>query len=293
MALAARPKVEIYRNGEKWGITFDAASAAHFGDQAMFEQIGRDGNGHDWEEVFRAALRRQDPGAEDGIEWDPESSMFAAYSDTRAPMEALRAAMLGVLKDPRTLAAAIADLANVPHPATVQRRMKRPRGRLVTLGAVGVVGFGLYRLAHWWNHRADGVATGYANGEPFEVVLVTVDGKPVETGTAAAYLRMRQAAAAAGVRLQIVSGFRSMGEQEYLHRCHVTGRCNNGNFAEQPGYSKHQSGRALDLNARATGVYAWLVDHAGEHGFYETVPGEPWHWEFWGRTPPRSVTATA
>ncbi len=167
---------------------------------------------------------------------------------------------------------------------TTRRFIDRPRDGLMTMGAVGVVGFGIYQLAHWWNHRADGLATGYANGEPFELVLVTVDGKPVET-----YLRMRQAAAAAGVRLKVVSGFRSMGEQEYLHRCHVSGRCNNGNFAEQPGYSKHQSGRALDLNARAAGVHAWLVDHAGEHGFYEMVSGEPWHWEFWGRSPPQSV----
>jgi D-alanyl-D-alanine carboxypeptidase len=291
MAQAAGPKVDIYRNGEQWGVTFDAASAARFGDQAMFEQLGRDGNGYDWEEVFRAALRREDPGSVDKINWDPESSMFAAYSDARAPMEALRTAMLGVLRDQGTLAAAVAHLGE-SHVATTRRGMDRPRTNLLMLGVVGVVGFGVYRLAHWWNHRADGVATGYANGEPFEIVLVTIDGKPVETTTATAFRRMRQAAATVGVRLQVVSGFRSMDEQEYLHRCHVTGRCNNGNFAEQPGHSKHQSGRALDLNAHEAGVHAWLVDHAGEHGFYATVPGEPWHWEFWGRSPPRSATAT-
>jgi len=21
--------------------------------------------------------------------------------------------------------------------------------------------------------------------------------------------------------------------------------------------------------------------HAGEYGFHNTVPGEPWHWEYW------------
>lgn len=154
---------------------------------------------------------------------------------------------------------------------------------------VGVLGVGLYKLAHWWGHSEDGRATGYANGEPFEILLVTIDRKPVEAETAEAYRTMRQAAAAAGVQLKIVSGFRTMKEQEHLHRCYLSGGCNNGNFAERPGHSKHQSGRALDINTRAAGVHAWMVAHANAHGFYATVTGEPWHWEFWGSSPPRRV----
>lgn len=161
--------------------------------------------------------------------------------------------------------------------------------QVVALGAAGVVGLGLYRLVHWWHHSQDGVATGYVNGEPFELVLVTIDGKPVEAETAAAFRRMRQAAETTGVRLKVVNGFRTMEEQQHLHRCYVTGGCNGGHFAEGPGHSQHQSGRALDLNRRAPSVQEWLLAHASEHGFYATVPGEPWHWEFWGRSPPRAT----
>ena len=50
--------------------------------------------------------------------------------------------------------------------------------------------------------------TGYDQGNPFQVTLVTVDGKSVEIATANAYYVMAVAAEAAGVELQIVSGFR-------------------------------------------------------------------------------------
>lgn len=164
--------------------------------------------------------------------------------------------------------------------------MSKARGRVdLALGVVGV-GLGLYRLAHWWQHSKDGPATGYVNGEPFALTLVTIDGKPVEVETAAAYQRMRQAAALAGVRLKIVSGFRTMAEQEHFYRCYLTADCNNGNYAERPGHSKHQSGHALDLNTRAAGVNQWMLANANAHGFYATVPSEPWHWEYWGRSPP-------
>ena len=72
-----------------------------------------------------------------------------------------------------------------------------------------------------------------------------------------------------------------MEEQRFLYDCYQTGQCNHGNFAEVPGYSTHQSGRALDLNRLGPGVHAWLLAHARRFGFVATVPGEPWHWEFW------------
>lgn len=127
--------------------------------------------------------------------------------------------------------------------------------------------------------------TGYTDGNPFPITVVHIDGKPVEKDTANAYWVMRQAAAADGVDIHIVSGFRTYAEQQYLYNCWINCNCNNCNLAAPPGYSNHQSGHALDLNTGAPGVYNWLASHGGAYGFTETVPSENWHWEWWGGGP--------
>jgi murein DD-endopeptidase MepM/ murein hydrolase activator NlpD len=110
--------------------------------------------------------------------------------------------------------------------------------------------------------------------------VVTLDGKPVATSTAQAFKRMRAAAAADGVQLQIVSGFRSYREQEDLYRLYQQGR---GNLAARPGYSNHQDGKALDLDTSRPGALTWLERNARRFGFLRTVPSEDWHWEYWPR----------
>ena len=124
--------------------------------------------------------------------------------------------------------------------------------------------------------------TGYRQGNSFSITVVTVDGRPVETATANAYIAMQHAAANDGVSLRIVSGFRTMAEQQHLYSCYINGNCNNGNLAARPGYSNHQSGHALDLNTSDGGVASWLRDHAAHFGFSRTVPSESWHFEWWG-----------
>jgi len=126
---------------------------------------------------------------------------------------------------------------------------------------------------------------GYRSGTPFDIRVVTVDGRPVELETANAYYVMALAAERDGVELAIVSGFRTMGEQEYFYDCFVTCSCNDCNRAARPGYSNHQSGHALDLNTRAPGVLDWLNAHGADYGFARTVPSEVWHWEWWGGGP--------
>ena len=96
--------------------------------------------------------------------------------------------------------------------------------------------------------------TGYRSGNAFGITVVTVDGRPVERATANAYIAMQAAASAAGVGVRIVSGFRTMAEQEHLYGCYVNCNCNNCNLAARPGTSNHQSGHALDLNTSAGGV---------------------------------------
>ena len=132
------------------------------------------------------------------------------------------------------------------------------------------------------NYRQD---TGYSGGSPFAITVVSADGKPAEVATANAYAVMQAAAAQAGVNLVVVSGFRTMSEQQYLYSCYVNCNCNSCNLAAKPGTSNHQSGHALDLNTSSAGVYNWLSANGARFGFKRTVPSEIWHWEWWGGGP--------
>jgi hypothetical protein len=135
-------------------------------------------------------------------------------------------------------------------------------------------------------------AVGYRNGRRVKLRLVEVGWAEVEIRTARAFLAMRDAAARAGVDLWILSGFRSQEQQAALYRAWREGW---GNRAARPGYSNHQSGRALDLFVGAPGTRGWLEAHAHRFGFRQTVPGEPWHWEFVeaGRRRPRTLRTFA
>lgn len=121
-------------------------------------------------------------------------------------------------------------------------------------------------------------AVGYRSGHAFSICVVSIDGKPVEVHTAIAYHRMAHAAAASGVFLRVVSGFRTMAQQRALYAAY---RAGHGNLAAPPGYSNHQSGHALDLNTSRSGVYRWLAFHGRAYGFKRTVASEAWHWEHW------------
>jgi LAS superfamily LD-carboxypeptidase LdcB len=122
-------------------------------------------------------------------------------------------------------------------------------------------------------------AVGYVDGQQTTIKIVDVDGKDVETHTAHAFRVMQRAAHKAGVKLAIRSGFRSFKKQAQLYKDYRRGR---GNLAAPPGYSNHESGRALDLYVTDHHAYDWLHDHAATYGFHRTVPGEAWHWEYLG-----------
>ncbi len=126
---------------------------------------------------------------------------------------------------------------------------------------------------------------GYSGGNPMAITAVTVDGKAVEEHTANAYYVMAQAARNSGINLHVVSGFRTMSQQQYLYHCYTSCSCNGCNLAAKPGYSNHQSGHAVDLNTSAPGVAHWLAQHGAQYGFKRTVPSEAWHFEWWGGGP--------
>ena len=121
----------------------------------------------------------------------------------------------------------------------------------------------------------------------------------LEPGTAAAWAAMQQAAAADGVTLLLVSGFRSRDYQARLIRKKINAGQSLGDIltvSAAPGFSEHHTGRAIDIATpgsrplteefEATAAFRWLVEHAPGHGFSMSYPPgnaagfayEPWHW---------------
>jgi len=149
-------------------------------------------------------------------------------------------------------------------------------------------------------------STGRKRGEE---EMTNVRGKLVMTREIyPAFQNLTKAARAAGVRLQLNSGFRTFDEQLNLRRKNVTDksktndrnylinkRPQRGNFrplTSQPGRSNHQSGTAIDLQTgmprggpyphRITKMWRWLANHAHEYGFVRTVKSERWHFVYVG-----------
>ena len=132
------------------------------------------------------------------------------------------------------------------------------------------------------------------------------DGKLVRLAprAAAAWRRMLTAAAAEGVTLWPLSGFRSVARQTAIVRTNLAqGRplADLLRFVAAPGCSEHHTGRAIDIGSPdesehfeasfdRTKEYRWLKRHAGEFGFRLSYPKnnphgigyEPWHWCYVG-----------
>ncbi len=116
---------------------------------------------------------------------------------------------------------------------------------------------------------------------------------------ARAFSRMREAAAADRIALQVVSAFRSADYQlgiikRKLERGQTIDEILRASAA--PGYSEHHSGRVVDLTTPGyaaleeefenSPAFAWLREHASRFGFALSYPRdnphgiafEPWHW---------------
>jgi D-alanyl-D-alanine carboxypeptidase len=117
------------------------------------------------------------------------------------------------------------------------------------------------------------------------------------------WLRMRDHAMHEGVVLEAISGYRSHDYQlGIFERKLARGLAVDDILVVNaaPGFSEHHSGLALDIGApdeppaeesfERTAAFAWLQEHAGEHGFAMSYPRdnphgiayEPWHWRYAG-----------
>jgi len=119
---------------------------------------------------------------------------------------------------------------------------------------------------------------------------------------AAQFRAMADAAARDGLSLRSVSAYRSYQRQTTLYNQYLAtdSRRSVDRYSARPGYSEHQTGLAVDINAAGTSArfqstpeYAWLVAHCAEFGFIlrypqgkEAITGykfESWHYRYVGR----------
>lgn len=116
----------------------------------------------------------------------------------------------------------------------------------------------------------------------------------------AGFLKMREAARANGLRLVVVSAFRSYSTQGDLYAAYVrgAGQVAADQFSARAGHSEHQTGLALDIASGTGGAfgasaeYRWLKANAHRYGFVLRYPQgktavtgymyEPWHWRYVG-----------
>ncbi len=158
-------------------------------------------------------------------------------------------------------------------------------------------------------HQELGIPDDYGlDGRPvFEEAVDLVDVGPNLVGrmqrltpkTARKWAAMVEAAAADGVTLLMVSGFRGVDYQARLIRKKI----NAGQSLSEiltvnaaPGFSEHHTGRAVDVATPGSrplteefedsDAFRWLTENASGYGFSMSYPRdnpfgfvfEPWHW---------------
>lgn len=139
------------------------------------------------------------------------------------------------------------------------------------------------------------------------IELVTVEpGIELHTDAASAFRALQQAAAADGVDLRLLSGYRSHALQKSIFFDVKSERnqtaSERAKVSAPPGYSEHSTGFAMDLgdgdapgtnlsqSFETTRAFRWLQDHAASYHFVLSFPPanpqgvsyEPWHWRFEG-----------
>jgi hypothetical protein len=118
-----------------------------------------------------------------------------------------------------------------------------------------------------------GEGPAVASGGGYSGPLVYRNGEGMRPDVAAAYDRMASLAAAAGITLVVVSGFRSDAEQAKLFAAHPDPK-----WVAPPGTSLHRCATELDLGPET--AYGWLAANAGRFGFVQRYSWEAWHYGF-------------
>ncbi|MDJ0517748.1 MAG: M15 family metallopeptidase [Trichodesmium sp. MO_231.B1] len=122
------------------------------------------------------------------------------------------------------------------------------------------------------------------------------------------------AARTEGIWIIVISGFRTIQQQQILWKAQVKklgSEQQAAKFNAPPGYSEHHTGYAVDLGDgqfpnldlttefENTTAFQWLKIHAQEYGFEMSFPPnnsqgisyEPWHWRFIGSPEAKTIFA--
>ncbi|GAA5194522.1 hypothetical protein GCM10023346_22170 [Arthrobacter gyeryongensis] len=144
--------------------------------------------------------------------------------------------------------------------------------------------------------------------------LVGVGSQQMRSDAANALQRMINDAAAAGVTIATISGYRSYDQQASVYNSYVAqyGQTYADIISARPGYSEHQSGLAMDIGNpdgscalqacfQTTPAGAFAANNAWRYGFivrypdgYQDVTGytyEPWHLRYIGPDAARQIHA--
>ncbi|MCC3282616.1 MULTISPECIES: M15 family metallopeptidase [Arthrobacter] len=208
----------------------------------------------------------------------------------------------------------------------------------IHIALIGCVCLCLLGYLSWFESRAQEAAAQVAAGPDFDspdstsvIVnkhrpladpayvpqdLADIGGVQLRAEAAAAYLQMNADAAAAGVGLVAVSGFRTADAQTQLHSSYSNtyGQQAAESISARPGYSEHQTGLAVDIGNpdgacslepcfEATPAGAWAAANAHRYGFIIRYPAgaeattgfgyEPWHLRYVGPELAATLTGSA
>lgn len=155
------------------------------------------------------------------------------------------------------------------------------------------------------NYKGDKIVYGgithYKYADCAEENLVTCGEKQVHKDLAKAFVQMQNDALKDGIKLEIISGFRSIEYQKTIFPCKFKGDPTEEEFIARlkysapAGFSEHHTGLAIDINSLEedfadTKEYEWLLEHGKNYGFEMSFPKnnkqglgfEPWHWKYTG-----------
>jgi LAS superfamily LD-carboxypeptidase LdcB len=103
----------------------------------------------------------------------------------------------------------------------------------------------------------------------------------LDPGFAVQWFRLKEAAMADGINLQITAGYRSF---EYQRRIYEDDGRNY--LAASAGASNHGLGKAIDLANCSFGskIFNWMKNNGKKYGFYNVLGAkDPVHWSSTGR----------
>ncbi len=141
--------------------------------------------------------------------------------------------------------------------------------------------------------------------------LEKIDEIFVHKACANAFKKMQEKAKLDGIKLKLVSGFRSTEYQKEVFKSRLVDNSENSikkraKVSAPAGFSEHHTGYAIDINSLSTSfekskAFIWLKENAPKFDFEMSFPRknaqkisyEPWHWRYVGDDVSKKIFADA